>query len=98
MRNVAHYILKLNGGVMAVEIGSQYLIYVAKNGLTLRGRNIFNADVAGECMSVRADAPHMHIMNVVHAMNGTDVRDNLFDVHAGGDAFQQYIQRLPDDA
>ena len=46
MGDIAHYILKLDCGVMNVETRRQYLFHLAQDGLTFRNRNIGNAYVA----------------------------------------------------
>ena len=69
---VANGILELDGGVVNVEAGCQHAVHTAQDGFALRGRNVFNIDVAGERVAVRADAPDVYVMNIVHAINGID--------------------------
>ena len=62
--DVADGMFELNGGVVNLKSGDQHLPDIAQYALTGGGRNIGNADMAGERVGVGADAPDVQIMHV----------------------------------
>src|SRR5579872_214774 len=92
------HILKLNRRVVNVKPGREDLLHAAQNGLALRGGNVFNADVAGERVSIRPDAPHVNIMDIVHAGNSADAGYDFFHGHSVGNPLQQDVERLLDNS
>lgn len=50
--DLADDVLELDGSVMDVELRCQDLLDVAQNAFTLRGRNVIDADMTGQRMSV----------------------------------------------
>src|SRR5690349_13484455 len=96
--DVADHVFELDGGVVNAEVVAQLLFNVAQNALAGGKRNVRDADVAGEGMAVGADAPHVQVVNVVNAFNGSDGGGYLFQFHAEGGAFQQDVETFAGDA
>src|SRR5579872_5607276 len=98
MSNFTSRIFKLDRGVMNMKFRRQNLIHAAQNGIALRRRNIFDADVAGKRMSVRANAPNVDVVNVIHPGDRLNAGNDPFYGHATGNSFQKDIESLTDNS
>lgn len=65
----ASFVFKLNCRVLNRKMVTQNVIQLYQNAGTLRRRNVGDADMAGERMAIRSEAPHMQIVDIVDALN-----------------------------
>lgn len=69
MGDLAHFVLKLDRGVMDMEVARQAFIHRLQDRFAFRSANIRNADVAGEGMGFAADTPYMEIVHIDDALD-----------------------------
>ena len=98
VRHFADHVLELDGGVVDVEVLAQHLFHIAQNAFTDRRRNIGDGDMAGERSRFRSDAPHVQIVNIIHALNPAHRGFHPLQLDATRRAFQQDVQGFTNDA
>src|ERR1700722_1886070 len=98
MSNFTNDVLELDRRVVNLEVMMQAGFHVAQNAFADRGRDVGDRDVAGERVSLRADAPDVQIVNVVDAVDRTDGGCDTFQLQTAWRAFEQDIQSLTHDA
>ena len=89
---------KLDGGVMDMEAFTQHGANRCQKAGACRGGHIGDSHVAGERMSVAADAPHMQIVYGVNAGNAADGLLDAIQFQSTRRSFQQNVQAFADDA
>src|ERR1035438_9882505 len=94
----ADRVLELDGGVMNVEARPKLVANLAQQGLAFGGAHVGDADVAGERMSIAADAPDVQIVDVVDSGDGANGGFDALQFHAARRAFEQDVEALADDA
>src|SRR5215472_17372830 len=89
--------LELNRGVVDAEVPQKPFLHIPQDALARRRWNVGNGNVAGERMSLRANAPDMEVVNVVYTLNRTDRQLNLLQLHSARCAFEKDVERLADN-
>src|ERR1041385_4064498 len=92
--DVADHVFELNGGVIDTKAIAQLVPNLQQDALAGGRRNVSDADVAGKRVRIRADAPHMQVMDVVYPGDGGEGGGNVFQFHAAGRALQQDVKAL----
>src|SRR5262249_10416436 len=98
VRDVTDNMFELNGRMDDLELAAQPLIYIAEDPLT-RGRwDVIDADVAGERVNLRANAPDVQGMHVSHAGDPGNLVCNLVHPEPARHALEKDVQGLANDA
>src|SRR5271157_2554972 len=90
--------LELNRGVMDAEPGGQHVAQALGDELAFGSGYIQNADVAGERLALRAEAPDVHVVHFANALHAEHGGRYLLQVHPLREAFEQNVGRIADDA
>src|SRR5918912_127866 len=95
MRSFANHMLELDGRVINAEIVQEPFLDVAQDALADRGWDVSDGNVAGKGVSLRSNAPHVQIVHVVDAFDGTNRSFNPLQFHSPGRSLPQDVERLP---
>src|SRR5262245_45412596 len=63
VRDLALYVFELDRSMPDVELLEQSLVHVTQDAFTCGKRYVADTDVAGECVDLGPDAPHMQIVD-----------------------------------
>src|SRR5579863_2740646 len=91
-------VFELDGAVMDVEVALEDFTDVASDPLALGGRHVEKTEMAGERRVARAQAPDVHVVHFAHARNTQDGPGHVLQAHAFGEALEQNVRRVGDDA
>lgn len=90
-------VLKLDGRVQDGKTRAQFLSQFVQNPPALRGRNVGDDDVAGECVQIGPQAPDMQVMHIADPIDLLHRAAHLGQLHPFGRAFQEDVQGLADN-
>src|SRR5260370_36684227 len=85
---------KLNrcmGDVKAIAEGA---VEAFEHGAALRHRHLCDGDMTGEGMRLRAETPHMQVVNIEDAFDGGHGSADFTKLEVAGGSFEQDVQRL----
>ena len=89
---------KLNGCVGDVEPVSQGAVDALKDAAAFGHRHLRDGDVAGQGVGLRAEAPHMQVVDVEHAVYGGHGFADFAKLKAARGSFEQDVQGFADDS
>ena len=77
---------------MDVVVVAQHVFQLHQNTFAFRWRNVGDGYVAGEGVALRAEAPHVEVVNVDDAFNGLHAGADLVDLNAARSSFEKDVE------
>ena len=95
--NGAAHVFELDGGVVEMEAIAQHPVEPGEDAIALRGRHVLDQDVAAQRMRARTEAPDVQIVDVEYAIDAAHRGDDVIEIDAARQAFEQNIQGFTND-
>jgi len=82
---------------MDIEVGAQHVIQLHQNTFAFRGWDVGDRHMAGEGVTLRAEAPYVEVVDIENAVDRFHAGTDLVELYAARSAFEKNVEGFADD-